>query len=241
MPIKKIINSLLLLTSLLGYLEWGKDNKAFLFQAEAEVIGKLFADPVSAFHPLVLLPLAGQLALLVTIFQKQPSRILTIFGITIGIFAFTVITMFRRKKTPESCLGPSDKQRPLPRGRDAADAGPQAAKAADRAAADNPLARRFRPEREPATVDLSAPARFPAASAAPEDPQTATLQTDAAQLMRVVSCDPQTGKFYIHPGHPDGAGAPVLLQGEPVRAPTELRPGDTIRAGDFEFRFLSRA
>jgi hypothetical protein len=73
--------------------------------------------------------------------------------------------------------------------------------------------------------------------AAPEDPHTAALQTDVAKLARVVSCDPQTGKFYIHPG---GVGGPVLLQGEPVRAPTELRPGDTIRAGDFEFRFLSR-
>jgi hypothetical protein len=153
------------------------------------------------------------------------------------IFAFTVVTMFRRKKSSESGLGPADRQRPVPRGRDAADAGSQAGGAA----ADNPLARRFRPEREPATVDLTAPARFPAASAAPENPRAATLQTDASLLIRVVSCDPQTGKFYIHPGHPGGAGAPVLLQGEPVRAPTELRPGDTIRAGDFELRFLSRA
>lgn len=93
MPVKRIINSLLLLTSLIGYLEWGKDNKIFLFQAEAEVISKLFADPASAFHPLVLLPLAGQLALLVTIFQNHPNRILTIVGITgIGIL-FAVILL----------------------------------------------------------------------------------------------------------------------------------------------------
>lgn len=143
--------------------------------------------------------------------------------------------MFRKKKSSESGLAPSAERRPVPRGRDAAGAGPQAS-----GAADNPLARRFRPEREPATVDLTAPARFQASSAASEDPQTAELQIDAAKLARVVSCDPQTGKFYIHPGHPGGAGDPVLLQGEPVRAPTELRAGDTIRAGDFEFRFLSR-
>jgi hypothetical protein len=148
------------------------------------------------------------------------------------IFAFTVATMFRRKKTPESGLATPAHPRPVLRGRDAAGAGPQADKAAD-----NPLARRFRPEREPATIDLTAPAGFPPPPAAPEDPHTAALQTDAAKLSRVVSCDPQTGKFYIHPG---GVGGPVLLQGEPVRAPTELRPGDTIRAGDFEFRFLSR-
>lgn len=148
--------------------------------------------------------------------------------------------MFRKKKSPASDHGPSDNQRHVPRGRAAAGAGPQAAKAADRAA-DNPLARRFRSEREPATVDLTAPARFQAPSTAPEDPQTAALQTDASHLIRVVSCDPQTGKFYIHPGHPGGAAGQVLLQGETVRAPTELRPGDTIRAGDFEFRFLPRA
>jgi hypothetical protein len=146
------------------------------------------------------------------------------------IFAFTVAAMFRRKKTPESGLAPSAGARPVLRGRDAAGAG-----------ADNPLARRFRPEREPDTVDLTAPARFQSAPPAPEDPQTAALQTDAAKLARVVSQDPQTGKFYIHPGHPGGDNSLVLLQGEPVRAPTELRPGDTIRLGDFEFRFLSRA
>jgi hypothetical protein len=93
MPGRKIVNTLLLLTSLIGYLEWGKDNKTFLFQAEADVIRKLIADPASAFHPLVLLPLAGQLALLITIFQKLPSRMLTIFGIAgIGIL-FAVILL----------------------------------------------------------------------------------------------------------------------------------------------------
>jgi hypothetical protein len=153
------------------------------------------------------------------------------------IFPFTVATMFRRKKTLESGLAPSADPRPVLRSRDAAGAGPQADRVADRVA-DNPLARRFRPEREPATIDLTAPARFHVSSAAPEDPHTAALQTDASKLARVVSRDPQTGKFYIHPG---GENSPVLLQGEPVRAPTELRPGDTIRAGDFEFRFLPRA
>lgn len=129
--------------------------------------------------------------------------------------------MFRRKKSPESGRSPPEPSQPLLRGRDAA--------------AENPLARRFQPDREPATVDLAAPARFHAAA---DDPQTAALQTDAAKLHRVISHDPRTGKFYIHPG---GADSPVLLQGEVVRAPTELRPGDTIRIGDFEFRFSPRS
>lgn len=141
--------------------------------------------------------------------------------------------MFRKKKSPESGLTPSDKWRPMLRGRDAAGTGGPAT-----GPADNPLARRFRPEREPATIDLTAPARFQEPSAAAGDSYTAALQTDASKLARVVSRDPQTGKFYIHPGDEN---SPVLLQGEPVRAPTELRPGDTIRAGDVEFRFLPRA
>jgi hypothetical protein len=98
------------------------------------------------------------------------------------------------------------------------------------------LARRFQPDREPATVDLAAPARFHPPSAADDNPQTAALQTDAAKLSRVVSCDPLTGKFYVHPG---GETWPVLLQGEAVRAPTELRPGDTIRIGEFEIRIAT--
>lgn len=131
--------------------------------------------------------------------------------------------MFRRKKSPESGRAPSADRQRTPRGRDAAAA--------------NPLARRFQPDREPATVDLAAPARFQPPSAADEDPHTAALQTDAAKLSRLVSCDPHTGKFYVHPG---GETGPVLLQGEVVRAPTELRPGDTIRVGDFEFLFGTR-
>lgn len=78
---KKILNGLALLTSLFGYLEWGGGNGAFLFQAELEVLGKLFSDPVSAAHPFTLLPLLGQVLLLVTLIQKEPSRQLTYIGI----------------------------------------------------------------------------------------------------------------------------------------------------------------
>ena len=82
----KILNVFLILTSLLGYLEWGKDNKSFLFQAEAEIIAKLFTDPTSVIHPFTMLPLIGQLILLVTLFQKNPNRLLTFVGIAgIGI------------------------------------------------------------------------------------------------------------------------------------------------------------
>ncbi len=77
----KILNFLLILSSLAGYLEWGKDNKMFLFQAEAEIISKLTDDPLSVLHPFTVLPFVGQILLLITLFQQKPGRILTYVGI----------------------------------------------------------------------------------------------------------------------------------------------------------------
>lgn len=73
----KILNVLLILTSLFGYLEWGKDNETFLFQAEAEILMKLFSNPESVIHPFTLLPMFGQILLIITLFQKNPGKILT--------------------------------------------------------------------------------------------------------------------------------------------------------------------
>lgn len=85
----KLLNALVILTSLFGYLEWGNTNSMFLFQGEWEVLTKLVTDPASAAHPFVLLPLAGQVLLIVTLFQKQPGKWLTIFGVgAIGILLF---------------------------------------------------------------------------------------------------------------------------------------------------------
>lgn len=73
----KILNLLLIVTSLIGYLEWSGDNQMLLFQGEAEIIHKLFTNPSSVIHPFILLPLIGQIILFVTLFQKKPSKILT--------------------------------------------------------------------------------------------------------------------------------------------------------------------
>lgn len=77
----KILNLLLVHASLLGYLEWGKNNKIFLLQAEVEIVSKLFNDPTSVIHPFTILPLAGQILLVTTLFQKSPNKILTFIGI----------------------------------------------------------------------------------------------------------------------------------------------------------------
>lgn len=77
----KILNSLLIITSLFGYLEWGAGNRSFLFQTEYEVFRKMFSNPEHVAHPFVLLPLLGQLLLLFTWFQKKPAKVLTYLGI----------------------------------------------------------------------------------------------------------------------------------------------------------------
>lgn len=93
----KVLNILLIITSLFGYLEWGIDNKSFLFEAEYEVLSKLFTDPESAAHPFTLFPLSGQILLLITLFQKQPGKMLTYagiacLGILLGFMFFIGIT-----------------------------------------------------------------------------------------------------------------------------------------------------
>jgi uncharacterized protein YacL len=77
----KILNSLLIITSLIGYLEWGVDSHSFLFQAEAQIFSKLFTNPISTLHPFTVLPMLGQLLLVVTLFQKTPSKTLTYISI----------------------------------------------------------------------------------------------------------------------------------------------------------------
>jgi len=89
----KILNALLIVTSLLGFLEWGHDKKMFLFQVEAEFFSKILEDPFSILHPLVLLPLLGQVLLLITLIQKKTSNRLTYIGIG-GIGILMVLIFF---------------------------------------------------------------------------------------------------------------------------------------------------
>lgn len=78
---QKLLNLLLILTSFLGYLEWGGGNSIFLIEGEIDVVKKLFTDPAAAAHPFTILPLLGQLLLAVTLFQKQPNCLLTLVGL----------------------------------------------------------------------------------------------------------------------------------------------------------------
>jgi len=83
---KKLLNLSLILTSLIGYLEWGQGQSVFLFQAEAEMFSRALEDPAAVIHPLTMLPVLGQFALGFTLVQKTPGKALTYLGIAgIGI------------------------------------------------------------------------------------------------------------------------------------------------------------
>lgn len=77
----KILHLLLIITSLIGYLAWGGDNQAFLFEVEWEFFQKVAEAPLSVIHPFTVLPLVGQLLLLVTLFQRTPSKTLAYLAI----------------------------------------------------------------------------------------------------------------------------------------------------------------
>lgn len=99
----------------------------------------------------------------------------------------------------------------------------------------SPLARRLRQDDEPDTIDLAAAPGFQAPEASDEpDTRSADLQPPSSKQFAVITSDPATGKFYVNPGTD---GQAVLLCGDPVDAPTELRRGDRIRIGRFEFEF----
>jgi hypothetical protein len=85
----KILNFLLILFSLFGYLEWSGNQHIFLFEAEIEIFSKFFINPKSVIHPFIILPIIAQFLLLITLFQKTPSKKITyisIFGLGLLVY-----------------------------------------------------------------------------------------------------------------------------------------------------------
>lgn len=78
----KILCLLLILFSLIGYLEWGENNQSFLFEGEFEVLRNLFTNSKKAIHPFTIIPLIGQILLLIALFQQKPHKILIYLGIS---------------------------------------------------------------------------------------------------------------------------------------------------------------
>lgn len=90
--VKKLMILVLLITSLLGYLEWGGNHKMFLFQVESELLVKLFHDPLAVLHPFTILPLLGQVLLAIAFFR--PQKWLILGGIAcIGVLMLLILTI----------------------------------------------------------------------------------------------------------------------------------------------------
>jgi hypothetical protein len=88
---RRVLNILLLFASLFGYMSWGAGQHAFLFEAEYQLLTGMGGEGAFS-HPLVLLPMIGQVLLLFTICQKKPSRLLTTIAILLlGILLLLVL------------------------------------------------------------------------------------------------------------------------------------------------------
>ena len=89
----KTLLLLTLLSSLVVYLEWGGNNSQFLAEIEMEFFSKLFVNPLDLMHPFTVLPLIGQILLVLSLAQKQPDKRLVYFGIG-GIAVLVLFVLF---------------------------------------------------------------------------------------------------------------------------------------------------
>lgn len=67
----KILSALLLVSTFPVYMEWGTDQSTFLIEAEWILVKKITTNPAEVLHPLTVLPLMGQIWLLILIFKKS--------------------------------------------------------------------------------------------------------------------------------------------------------------------------
>ena len=88
----RILSLLILVSSLIPYLSWGKTNHTFLFQAEWLVLNKLTSTPSAVMHPLIIVPLLSQL--LILIFGIiSPKTTMVYLGI-LGLYLLIAFILF---------------------------------------------------------------------------------------------------------------------------------------------------
>lgn len=80
---KKISILLAILSALFCLLEWGGGNSAFLYEVEYQILFQQQNNIESLTHPAVLVPMLGQLFLLVALFQKKPDKRLVYAGLSL--------------------------------------------------------------------------------------------------------------------------------------------------------------
>jgi hypothetical protein len=79
---KKLLHLGLLISFQFGYLTWGTSHELFIYEGEYDILQKIGTSPANLIHPLILIPLLGQILLLFTLFQTNPSRRLGLLGMS---------------------------------------------------------------------------------------------------------------------------------------------------------------
>lgn len=78
---KRMLQILILFSSFIVYLSWGKDQSKHIYEIEWDIVKRVFTDIKSVLHPFILLPLLGQSILFFTLFQKKMNNKLILFAI----------------------------------------------------------------------------------------------------------------------------------------------------------------
>lgn len=76
----RVLISLLIITSLFGSIEWGRDQHSLLFETERDVFKRIFTEPLSVAHPIIFFHWWGQIILFITLFKKAPNKLLIYLG-----------------------------------------------------------------------------------------------------------------------------------------------------------------
>ncbi|MFN0174272.1 MAG: hypothetical protein ACKVU0_06470 [Saprospiraceae bacterium] len=89
---KRLALSLTIISFFFCYLEWGKDQSSFIYEAAYQVLFQADSYQSNFSHPLILLPFAGVLILLVLLFQKTPKKRWVIAGMLLpGILVLIIL------------------------------------------------------------------------------------------------------------------------------------------------------
>ena len=88
-----IVLLLLLATSLIGYTEWGKINRYLFFKWNMNCFFGSKGNLNNLAHPLIFLPLTGQLVLIYSLATKRLQKMVIITGAS-AIFFFFFICLF---------------------------------------------------------------------------------------------------------------------------------------------------
>lgn len=89
----KLYTSLVLVTSLFGYLEWGTDQSQFIWEIEWMLLSELPGSLQNFAHPLIVIPLIGQLLLIFSLIQKTRKKWVDIFSVSTTSILFLMFVV----------------------------------------------------------------------------------------------------------------------------------------------------